>query len=157
MLTTKTHTYLIHGLSGTPDVVETLLSGVESSDPLWDKRVSPERFTLREVLAHLADWDPVFHLRVSRIRSEDRPALPDIDEGAIAIQNDYAHSDPLESLRRFQEGRAALITLYESITDDEWERVGIYNGADVMTIEGYLALISGHDGYHTLQIARSLK
>ena len=157
MLTAKTHTYLIHGLSGTPDVVESLLAGVAADDPRWDTRLAPDRFTLREVLAHLADWEPIWKMRVALIRAEDKPFIADIDEGEVAIQNDYANSNPLESMKRFREGRAALAAEYKSVGDDEWERFGLYMGTDAMSIEGYLALNSGHDAYHTQQIAQSLK
>ena len=156
MLTAKTHTYLIHGLSGTPDVVEALLAGIPVDDPRWDNRLSPERFTLREALAHLADWEPIWKMRVGRIRVEDKPFIEDIDEGEVAITNDYAHSNPLESIKRFREGRALLVAEYQTVSDDEWERYGLYKGTDAMSIEGYLALNSGHDAYHTQQIAQSL-
>ena len=157
MLTAKTHEYLTYGLSGAPDVFESLLGGLSDADPRWDNRVAPDRFSIREVLAHLADWEPVFIQRIARIRLEDRPVLPDIDEGEVAIKNDYAHSDPRESLRLFRDRRAGLVAKFESISDDEWERVGLYRGTDEMTVEGYLSLISGHDGYHTKQVAQSLK
>jgi len=159
MLTAKTHTYLIHGLSGTPDVVEALLAGIPADDPRWDYRLAPERFTLREALAHIADWEPIWKMRVARIRAEDKPLIEDIDEGEVAIKNDYAHSNPLESIKRFREGRALLVAEYQTVADDEWERYGlwVYMGTTPISVEGYLALNSGHDGYHTQQIAQSLR
>jgi hypothetical protein len=96
-------------------------------------------------------------MRVGRIRSEDKPFIEDVDEGAVAIANDYANSNPLESIKRFREGRALLVAEYRTIADGEWERYGLYMGTDAMSIEGYLALNSGHDAYHTLQIAQSLR
>ena len=56
------------------------------------------------MLAHLADWEPIFLERFQRTRREAEPILPDYDEGRIALERDYAHSDPLANLARFRTG-----------------------------------------------------
>src|SRR5689334_12368800 len=105
MLAVFARRYVLAGLSSTPEVLATILKGLDSSDSAWDFRPDPERFTLREMVAHLADWDPIFLHRLERIRDEDNPNLPDLDEGQIAIESDYAHQDPVENLNRFRQGR----------------------------------------------------
>src|SRR5205823_12464234 len=92
--------------------------------PVWDFRPDPDRFTLREMVAHLADWEPIFMERFQRTRSETEPRLPDYDEGKIAIERDYAHSDPIANLARFRAGRASLVTFLQSLDDADWERTG---------------------------------
>ena len=52
--------YLLSALEGAPDVIAALLDGVPPDDALWDRRPDPERFSLREIVAHLADWDGVY-------------------------------------------------------------------------------------------------
>src|SRR5436190_13009197 len=117
MLPVFARKYVLSGLSSTPDVLETILRGKESSDPIWDFRPDPDRFTLREMVAHLADWEPIFMERFQRTRSETEPRLPDYDEGKIAIERDYAHSDPIANLARFRAGRASLVTFLQSLDD----------------------------------------
>lgn len=151
------HTYLIRALSGTPDVSEALLGGLSVNDPRWDLRPYADRFTLREVVAHLADWNPIFEERIRRIRAEEEPILPSYDEGQVAIDNDYAHSNPVENLVRFRAGRATLIALASEIKENEWERAGLYRETDRMTLETYLAHILAHDGYHTAQMVEWVK
>jgi hypothetical protein len=157
IMTDVTHKYLIKALAGTPDVFDSILAGLKSDDPRWDVRPDPERFTLREMVAHVADWNPIFEERIRRIRVEEEPVLPSYDEGQFAIDRDYAHSNPIANLNRFREGRATLVALYNEIRDDEWERVGFYAAVNRFTIETYLALMVGHDGYHTAQAANWLK
>src|SRR5690348_11093850 len=115
--------YLITGLSGTPDVLDGFLKSLPADDPLWDFRPDPDRFTLREIVAHLADWEPIVLERAARTRTENEPHLPDIDEGRLAIEHDYAHSDPHRSLARFREGRVTLINLLRSVEETEWGRL----------------------------------
>ena len=145
--------YLKCGLLATPEVIATLLSGIDSGNDIWDVRPDPDRFTLREVLAHLADWEVIWLSRMTRIIEENVPDLPGIDEGEMAIDNDYGAQDPLDNQIRFKEGREKLVAFLERISDDDWRRVGI-RSPDIgrLPIDEMAAMVLGHDGYHTLQI-----
>ena len=149
--------YLLAGLEGTPDVLETLLYDLKPDDARWDARPDPERFTLREIVAHLADWNPIFLNRIEQIRDEDKPFLADIDEGAIAVQNDYAHSAPHASLARFRADRATMLTTLRALPTDAWERVGHRDTIGFLTLENMATFILAHDSYHTRQTAQWLR
>src|SRR5258705_4276683 len=102
------HKYLVVALGGMPDVAERLLKDLHTEDPRWDFRPDPARFTLREVVAHLADWEPIHRERIQRMLEEDNPMLPDVDETKTSVDNDYAHSDPHGSLEWIRGGRQKL-------------------------------------------------
>jgi uncharacterized damage-inducible protein DinB len=156
MMPAKVHQYLVSALSGTPDVVERLLKELSADDPLWDFRPDPERFSLREVVAHLADWEPIHLERISRMLAEENPTLPDIDEGKMAADNDYAHSDPHGSLEWLRGGRQKVVQRLETLMSDEWTRPGYRETIGEITIEVQATFIAAHDGYHTRQIAQWL-
>lgn len=148
--------YVMLAIEGTPAVLESLLKDAAHNDPVWDFRPDLQRFTLREVVAHLADWEPIFLERIVRIRDEDKPFLPDIDEGEMAITNDYAHSDAHVSLRRFREGRAQLSAALRALPAAAWERVGHRDKIGDLTLEDMAVFVMAHDGYHTRQVAEWL-
>jgi uncharacterized damage-inducible protein DinB len=148
--------YLLAAIAGTPDVMEALLNSRPGSDPIWDRRPDPARFTLREVVAHLADWEEIFLDRMTRTREQDQPSLQGYDEGQVAIDHDYAHSDPHANLARFRAGRAAMVTVLRSISDTEWERIGRHTEIGPISLEAQAILVAGHDGYHTSQVAQWL-
>ncbi|HZO91480.1 MAG TPA: DinB family protein [Chthonomonadaceae bacterium] len=153
--------YLLTALEGTPDVLDGFLKTLPADDPVWDFRPAPARFTLREVVAHLADWEPIFLERMTRIRDESEPSLPDIDEGQLAIDRDYAHSDPQANLARFRQGRVTMLAFLRSLKEGNWERAGNYKREHPMvggpvTLEAWVAQVVGHDGYHTQQVAQWL-
>ena len=156
MMSSAVHKYLIAALSGLPDVAERLLKDLHADDPRWDFRPDPARFTLREVVAHLADWEPIHLERIQRMRDEDDPTMPDIDEGKTAVDNDYAHSDPHGSLEWIRGGRQKVALLLEGLGEDEWTRPGTREGVGPVSIEILVAFIAAHDGYHTRQIAQWL-
>ncbi len=157
MLPSVARKYLLAALAGTPDVLDGLLKELPSGDARWDRRPDPERFTLREIVAHLADWEPIFLMRMTRIRDEEEPFLEDYDEGQLAIEHDYAHSDPQAELRRFREGRAAFVSFLKSLPEAAWERSGNRDTIGTISQEGMAVLALGHDGYHTQQVSQWLQ
>lgn len=154
MLPSYVRNYVIAALQGAPDVLETLLAGLAPDDSGWDRRPDPDRFTLREIVAHLADWEPIFLDRMARTRTEHEPVLEGYDEVQLAIDRDYAHSDPVESLRRFREGRAQMVAFLETLTPDEWERAGNRPEVGLLSLETQCVLVAGHDGYHNHQVVQ---
>jgi uncharacterized damage-inducible protein DinB len=154
MLPEQVRQYLLHGLAATPIVLEKLLREATPAD--YDRRPDPERFTLREVVAHLADWEPVWMERLEKIRSEENPILPSYDEGQWAIDHDYARADVAGRLARFREGRARVIRHLEGLSPEQWERTGQHTQWGALTVATLMMLILGHDGYHLRQTAEWL-
>lgn len=153
----KAREYLLYALEGTPDVLDGFLQDLAPDDPLWDARPDPQRFTLREIVAHLADWEPINLGRMHRIRTESEPTLPDIDEGQLVIENDYAHSVPHVSLKRFRDGRVTLVALLRSLEEADWQKRAHRVTIGPITLEAQAVLVAGHDGYHTRQVAQWLR
>ena len=142
--------FLEHGYSSMPALLENALKGVAQAE--LDKRPDPERFTLREVICHLADWEPIWLERMTRIVSEDKPVLPGYDEGEMVMTNDYAHQDANLQLKRFRAGRHATLTFLQGRSDSDWNRVGVREEVGEMTLWMLSAMILGHDLYHLKQI-----
>ena len=151
--------FLFHRLStalaGTPDVLEGLLGNLSSSDPRWDFSPDPERFTLREIVAHLADFEPVWLDRFTRTRETNRSEFVRLDPDKLALDNDYAHSDPLQKLAKFRAGRKVIMDLLASFSDADWQKECVLP-VGVWTLEFQAAYLSIHDGYHTGQAAQWL-
>ena len=143
--------YLVSSLEGTPTVLSTLVANVSADSPVWDARPDLERFTLREMIAHLADWEPVCRERIFRTRAEENPHLPNWDEEQAAQIGDYAHTNPYESLLWFTERRAATVALLNTLKDEDWARTAQRENVGVLSIEQQAFLILAHDGFHLRQ------
>src|SRR5579862_6088466 len=113
--------YSIVTLENTPVIVEKLLGGISADDPIWNYQPSADRFTLREAIAHMADWNDIYAERISRALKEDNPTLANCDEGQIAIDRNYAASNPVENLTRFASGRKTLVELIKNISGADWD------------------------------------
>lgn len=148
--------YFLSALNASPEVLEAFLKALPADDPRWDLRPDPERFTLREIVAHLADWDPVFTARMERTVKEELPFIPDMDEGQVALDHDYAHQDPHAALARFRTARAALVVFLSGLTDADWSRVAVKEIHGPVTLERQAVMILAHDGYHMEQVVQWL-
>ena len=151
MLPAKVQNYLLQAYEGAPDVFDALLLGLTENEA--DHRPDPARFTLREAVAHLADWENVFGERLLKTRDEDSPLLQGYDEGQWAIDHGYAQSDWHEQARLFRERRRQMAAVLRSLTPDQWFRPATHSEIGPITLEEQVVAIVGHDAYHQTQIA----
>jgi hypothetical protein len=146
-----TQNYLFTALEAAPDLYEIALKDLTAEEA--DRRPEPERFTIREIMAHLAEWEEVFLLRMQRMVNEEHPTLEGYDEGAWAIEHNYAATDPREQLTHFRERRARIVDFLRARTPTDWERSGLRPEIGVVTVEAIALLMPLHDIYHLKQIA----
>lgn len=155
MLPDAARDYLLHGLAATPVVVTRLMR--EASPEQYDRRPDPERFTLREALCHLADWEEVWLERFRALCDAEHPTLPNRDPDEAAARNDYAHADVPHQVVRFEAGRERLVSMLRGLSPEQWQRSGTHTRWGDVTVETLATLVLGHDGYHLRQIVEWLE
>jgi hypothetical protein len=88
-------------------------------------RPIPGRWSVLEVVCHLADTDANIAQRLKRVLSEDRPTFervkPDLMLAALA----YHSRDIEEELAYFDLGRRQIARILKASPPEAWERVGI--------------------------------
>jgi uncharacterized damage-inducible protein DinB len=146
-----THGYLLYGLKASPIVLESLMS--HASSDILDAKPDPERFSLREVLAHLADLETLWSARVEAVIAEEGAAFEGQDPDEAAKKNNYAAIDPADSLKKFAEGRARLTKTLTDLPTEDWNRFGNHSQAGKITIHEIAQFVLGHDGYHMQQVS----
>ncbi len=141
--------YLFSALLEGPTLLRLLVK--DMTDEQADARTDPERFTLREAIAHLADWETVFRERFERVVSEDSPVLPNIDEGQRAIDRDYGRTDWREQLALFESRRAENLEFLKGLKIESWARTGNRPEIGNMSLYDLVQLMPLHDSYHQKQ------
>lgn len=142
--------YVTHGLSATPHVLNHLIKNAINID--WEKRPAPERFNLREMMAHLADMEEIWLQRILIIRHQTSELILGRDPDELASLNHYETADPNECLQRFIIGREKLLTEIKSYSDDHWHLTGRHNEFGEVSILQMAQFMLGHDGYHLHQV-----
>ena len=149
------NSYVLLGLEASPSVFSRLLDAVPHDK--WDIRVDPDRFSVREVFAHIADWESVLQARLKGTYEQDNFVLPNHDPTEWAIEHGYAKSNPLESVETFRRTRAETVTLIRSMPNEAFKRVGIHPVRGHMTIADQISAMLGHDMYHVEQVSAQLR
>ncbi|MHB8635381.1 MAG: DinB family protein [Fimbriimonadaceae bacterium] len=142
--------YIRNALRCNPIIIERLVGRLPVS--AYDERPDPDRFTIREVVCHLADWEPFFLERLKGAVSTDNFQITAYDEGQLALDNDYAHQDVQDALRRYKTGRDAYVALVATLTDDSLDRPAFHPEQGRLTAGDLINIVVGHDVYHIEQI-----
>jgi uncharacterized damage-inducible protein DinB len=148
---------LVVALEGTPDVLDALVGAIEPGNPVWDFRPYADRFTLREIIAHVTDYEFVWLDRLIRTRDVRGVVFERGDPSKLAVENDYEHSDPLANLKLFRERRAKIVNLVNSCNDADWLLTSTLPAPiGLVSLEYHACFVPIHDGYHTGQVTQWL-
>ena len=115
------------------------------------------KWSIAQVLRHLADTDVVWGWRMRLILAQDRPPITGFDQDLWAGRLGYADADPGESLETFAVLRRDNRHLIERATPEALERVGVHAERGEESAGYLVRLYAGHDLMHLNQIDRIAK
>jgi hypothetical protein len=141
-------------LATAPDTLEALVDGVP--ELLLDRRPAPTKWSIREIVAHLADDELVGAYRIRLILSAPGTPVQAFDQDAWAETGRYSATDIAQSLTLFRLLRAANVSLLRVLRPDEWERFGVHAERGRESVQDIAAYYAGHDLNHFAQIERIL-
>ena len=138
----------------TPKKIEHLLKGAAGAK--LRKRPAPGKWSVREILAHMADTELVIGYRMRSILGNPGTPIQGYDQDAWAAAMAYEKRDPLQSLGRFSAFREANLALLKTLAPEQWEHHGMHSERGKETITHISRMVAGHDINHLGQIERML-
>jgi uncharacterized damage-inducible protein DinB len=140
----------IRALAGSPDRVRELTR--QHAVAFWQRAPSHSVWSPLEIVAHLADVELLWGVRLRAMLTLDRPPLSLLDGAALARRAHY-QSWPLErALERFTVRRADTLELLASCDAAELNREGVHPRRGTLTIADMVAVMLAHDTDHIGQI-----
>jgi hypothetical protein len=121
------------------------------------KRPAPGKWSVAEILAHMADAEVAIGWRMRQILASPGIAVQAYDQDAWANTFQYAKRDPKQSLAAFTALREANIVLLKSVPRSAWTNYGMHAERGRESIAHMVQLTAGHDLNHIMQIERILK
>lgn len=121
----------------------------------YDQKLAEDRFTLREMVAHLADSEPMFLRRMREAVERNEPTFERVDVMARARQERFAERDLYAELDAFALRRAETVEFLEGLSEAQLAR-RLTQSFGTTSIEAFVALLSGHDVYHLEQASAYL-
>jgi uncharacterized damage-inducible protein DinB len=139
-------------LRETPTEVGRLIASLSS-----DQLAAPEaagKWSMRQVVQHLADSELVSGFRLRMVLAQDRPQIAGYDQDRWAERLRYDEADALQALDDFTSLRRANLRLLQRATSDDLARVGVHAERGEESVAHMMKMYAGHDLLHLRQLSR---
>lgn len=115
---------------------------------------APGKWSIREIISHLADTEMVMCCRARWIAFEDHPTLLPFDQDKWATGRASEKEPVAETMERFRLLRRSQVRLFRSVPKKTFARTGFHPERGVVTLRVQLETLAGHDLNHVEQIQR---
>ena len=128
-------------------VVSTGAAGAE-----LDYRPAPDKWSVRQIVNHLADSEIVGVARFRRVIAEDNPTLIGFDQNLWADRLDYHRRKFSPTLETFRRMRSENHELLKELPEETYQRAGTHSERGRLTLLDLLRIYTEHAEQHAQQI-----
>jgi DinB superfamily len=121
------------------------------------RRPAPDRWSVAEILAHLADAELAISWRLRQVLTNNAISIQAYDQDLWAKTLDYGRRDPRQSLANFRTLREANVALLKSVPRKLWENYGVHQERGNESVNHIVRMVAGHDLNHLQQVEKILK
>ncbi|RDU38308.1 DinB family protein [Neobacillus piezotolerans] len=127
------------------DETAILLKGL--SDAQASFRYGESKWSIKEVLGHMADCERIMAYRLLTIARGDAVPLPGFEENDYVREAGFDRESLEYLLTNFLAVRSATVHLVRSLSEEAWTRTGNANG-HLVSVRAIAASIAGHELHH---------
>lgn len=127
-----------------------LLKGVSPAKAR--KRPAPNKWSIAEIVAHIADTELVGGYRIRAILGAPGGPIIGFDQDVWVTALHYDRRDLKKSFEQYRALREANLALLRSLTPEQWKHHGIHNERGAESVETIVKMFAGHDLNHFQQI-----
>jgi uncharacterized damage-inducible protein DinB len=106
------------------------------------------KWSILEVVVHLADFEPVYADRLRRVLALDTPLLLAADENDFVKRLHYHDRDVHEELTMIEATRASTARLLGLVDHAAWQRTGQHSDRGTLTLLDLLKSAANHIHHH---------
>jgi hypothetical protein len=132
------------------EVLAMVLTGVFGEEE--DFTTAPGKWSIRQIVAHLADAELVGAHRFRQLIAEENPTLVAFNQELWTKNLDYAKRKPKTSLETFRRLRAENYELLKDQPPTAFERAGAHTERGRITLREMLDGYAGHAESHARQM-----
>lgn len=108
----------------------------------------PGTWSTRQVICHIADFEPVYADRIKRALAEDNPTIFGGDPDAFAAHLAYEQRDLEVELQLIESVRQHLASILNTLPPASFQRTVNHSEAGPLTLEKLLTNITNHIPHH---------
>ena len=105
---------------------------------MWKYKPHRDKWSIHEIVIHLADSEIQSHVRCRMILAEPGAAIPNHNEHQWSVSLNYFKSDFEEALAIIRLVRAINFRLLKSVADSSWLNFCVHSVRGKMTLEDWL-------------------
>ena len=132
------------------NVIEDAVRSVTADE--LDYQPVPGKWSIREIIAHLADVECLAVCRFRQLIAEDNPSWGAIDQDAWAARTNYPKREIADSLEVIRVLRRENYFLLRDLSDQAYSRTAIHFKYGKLSLLDYLRIITEHPEKHVRQI-----
>ncbi|HYL61827.1 MAG TPA: DinB family protein [Candidatus Methylomirabilis sp.] len=110
-------------------------------------RYAPDKWTVKDVLGHLADTERIFTYRAMRIARADRTPIEGFEQDDYVRSGGFNERTLASLVDEFASVRSATVALFRSLNNDAWLRRGVANKNEV-SVRALAFITAGHELHH---------
>ena len=125
---------------------------------MWQWRPAPEKWSIHEVIIHIADSEANSYIRCRRFIAEPGSGVYGYDENKWARAMDYHHQSTDEALDLFRVLRDTTYKLIKRVPDEVWLSATVQHSENgTMSFEQWLKVYEEHIPVHIRQMDRNYR
>ena len=121
------------------------------------RRPAPGKWSIAEILAHLAEVELVIGYRIRMILSAPGTKIQSFDQDVWAKVGRYRDLNAHKSLEMHRALRESNLALLRSLKPRQWKQYGMHEERGKETVARIAEMVAGHDLNHLKQIEKLAK
>lgn len=138
-----------HYLAG-PQLMRDAVAGMTAAE--LDARPVPGKWSTRQVVCHISDFEPIYADRMKRVIAEDKPTFfggdPDVFAAALA----YDKRSVEDELDLVDVVRRSMAMILRGLPAEAFKREGVHSEDGPLPLEELLRRIAHHVPHHVATI-----
>ena len=140
------HSTLIDEYLAGPQKLRDAIAGMTAEQ--IDAAPIPGKWSTRQVICHIADFEPVYADRMKRALVESEPTVFGGDPDTFAARLAYDQRDIDEELLMIESVRKHMARILRTLNSDDFQRKVSHAEAGPLTVEQLLTNITNHIPHH---------
>lgn len=136
---------IIHILERQIQETNHLLKEISDNKGLF--RYAPSKWSIKEVIGHIADTERIMAYRLLSIARGEKAELPGYNDEMYVLKAAFDKQSMQDLLENFIVVRQSTVHLFKSLDKDIWLQRGNANKSEV-TVRALAYIIAGHELHH---------
>ncbi len=124
----------------------------ELDEATISRRVKPEKWSVKEVLAHIGRVQQVFEGRLEALLTKENPTIVGYEPEGDPEFEAIAKKSAAELLKWYEETRGRIVARLEKLSKDDWHRPGRHAEYPAYDVHFCMEYMGHHEAHHMFQM-----